>query len=159
MNKIKLSSIKPNPDNPRRIKPHKLKLLVDSISEFSAMMYLRPIVIDENNVILGGNQRYLALKALKYKEIPSEWIKQATDLTEDQKRRFIVADNVNFGTWDYEIIEANYAPYELENWGVEIITTDQDKIIDSEQTRQKAKKRDSDNDIFVCPHCGEEIDL
>lgn len=158
MTKIKLSAIKLNQDNPRTISTHNLKKLMDSISEFQAMLYLRPIVIDENNMILGGNQRYLALKALKYKEIPSEWILKAENLSEQDKRRFIIADNVNFGEWDYEILDLKFAPYELENWGVKEINFEPVEI-DHEPVKQKAKKRDKDNNIFVCPHCGEEIEM
>lgn len=158
MTKIKLSAIKPNPDNPRTISTHKLKKLMDSISEFQAMLYLRPIVVDENNIILGGNQRYLALKALKYKEIPDEWILKAENLSEQDKRRFIIADNVNFGDWDFEILELKFAHYELENWGVKEINFEPVEI-DQEPIKQNAKKRDKDNNIFVCPHCGEEIEM
>lgn len=74
--KIKLSGIKPNPDNPRFIKDDKFYELVQSLKGFPRMMVLRPIVVDENNIIQGGNQRYRALLELGYKEVPNEWVKK-----------------------------------------------------------------------------------
>jgi ParB-like chromosome segregation protein Spo0J len=73
MAKIKLSELKVNPGNPRLIKDHKFKSLVKSLKEFPEMMKLRPIVVTDENIILGGNMRYRGLLELGYKEIPSEW--------------------------------------------------------------------------------------
>lgn len=157
MNKIKLSTIKPNPYNPRKIAPKNLKKLMDSISEFSAMLYLRPIVVDENNIILGGNQRYLALKALKFKDIPGEWIKKAENLTEDEKKRFIIADNVAFGEWDFEKLELNFDKLDLEFYGFDL------KNINPEIKKEEPKKEDSNkpktSSFITCPHCGEQFEI
>ena len=117
---MKLTEIKPNPNNPRLIKDDKFKKLVKSIKEFPKMMELRPIVIDANNIILGGNMRLKALKELKYKEIPDNWIKQASELTEDEQRRFIIADNVGFGEHDWDILANEWDQNDLENWGVDL---------------------------------------
>lgn len=97
---MKISEIKINPNNPRILKDEKFKKLVKFIQEFPKMMKLRPIVIDNNNIVLGGNMRLKALQELKYKEIPDEWVKNADELTEDEKKRFIIADNVGFGERD-----------------------------------------------------------
>lgn len=157
MNKIKLSTIKLNPDNPRNISRKKLDLLVASISEFSAMMYLRPIVVDENNIILGGNQRFLALKALKYKEVPEEWIKKANNLTEKDKKRFIIADNVNFGDWDLETLEMNFDIADLKDWGIdEVIFELEDEVDNKPDSKPKQKM---ENSSITCPNCGCEIDV
>lgn len=94
---MKLSEIKRNPNNPRVIKDDKFLKLKKSIEEFPKMMKLRPMVINSDNVVLGGNMRLKALSDLGYKEIPDEWIKRADELTEDEQRRFIIADNVGFG--------------------------------------------------------------
>jgi arsenate reductase-like glutaredoxin family protein len=83
---MKLSEIKPNPSNPRIIKDYKFEKLCKSIQDFPQMMELRPIVIDENNVVLGGNMRLKALQHLKFKDIPDNWVKQASELTEEQKQ-------------------------------------------------------------------------
>jgi DNA modification methylase len=117
---MKMTKIKPNPNNPRKINPESLQRLKDSVEQFPKMMKLRPIVIDQDGMILGGNMRYLALKEMGWKEIPDEWVKIADELTPDEKRRFIIADNVSGGEWDYEDLAANWDPIELENWGLEL---------------------------------------
>lgn len=114
---MKLSNIKPNPNNPRLIKDDRFVKLVKSIKEFPKMMDLRPIVVDNNNTILGGNMRYKALKELGYKEIPDAWVKRAEDLTEDEQRRFIAVDNVNFGEWEWGKIANEWNTEEFTEWG------------------------------------------
>ena len=127
MKMIKLSTIKPNKKNPRFVKDEKFEKLCKSIESFAEkMMPLRPIVIDENNIILGGNMRFKALKHLGYKEVPSDWIKQANDLTEEEKNEFIIKDNVGFGDWDWEVLANEWNSEELEEWGLDIIGTDVD---------------------------------
>lgn len=118
---VKLSTINPNPNNPRLVKDDKFLLLVESIKNFGEkMMPLRPMVIDENNILLGGNMRYKALKELKYKEVPKEWVKQVLDLTEDEKREFIIKDNIGFGAWDWDTLANEWEQEELEAWGLDI---------------------------------------
>lgn len=117
---MKLSELKPNPDNPRVIKDAKFKKLCESIKEFPKMFELRPIVIDENNVVLGGNMRLKALQYLGYKEIPDEWVKKADELTEEQKKEFIIKDNVPFGEWDWDILSNTFEVSELDKWGVDL---------------------------------------
>jgi site-specific DNA-methyltransferase (adenine-specific) len=119
-NMIKLSTIIPNPNNPRLIKDDKFEKLCKSIQEFPAMMALRPMVTDVNNVVLGGNMRLKALLHLGYKEVPDEWIKKASELTEDEVRRFIIADNVGFGEHDWELLRSDWDLNELEDWGVDV---------------------------------------
>lgn len=117
---MKLSDIKPNPNNPRIIKDEKFIKLKKSIEDFPKMMKLRPMVINEDNIVLGGNMRLKALKELGYKEIPDEWVKRADELTEDEQRRFIIADNVGFGEHDWEMLANEWNVEELEEWGLEI---------------------------------------
>ena len=116
---MKLKDINPNPNNPRLIKDAKFKKLVNSIKDFPKMMELRPIVIDENNIVLGGNMRLKALKELKYKDIPDTWVKSAKDLTEEETRRFIIADNIGFGEHDWDILANEWDAKELEEWGLD----------------------------------------
>ena len=116
---VKLTEIKSNPNNPRVIKDHKFEKLKKSISEFPKMMELRPMVINEDNIVLGGNMRLKALKDLGYKEVPEEWVKRASDLTEEETRRFIIADNVGFGEHDWEMLANEWDTEELEDWGLE----------------------------------------
>ena len=117
---MKTSQLKSNPNNPRLIKDDKFKKLCTSIEQFPKMMELRPIIIDENNIILGGNMRFNALKHLGYKELPAEWVKQASELTEEQKQEFIVKDNVGFGEWDWDILANEWDTEKLEEWGLEL---------------------------------------
>lgn len=118
---MKLSDIKPNPDNPRLFRRDKLQKLIKSIEEFPKMMSIRPIVVDEDGTILGGNLRYEALRKMGKKTIPDDWVVKASELTEEEKRRFIVADNVELGTWDDEMLRRQYSFDELEAWGAEFI--------------------------------------
>ena len=84
------------------------------------MMSLRPMVVDSDGIILGGNIRYRALQDLGFKEIPNDWVKRAEELTEDEKRRFIIADNVGFGDWDWDALANDWDVVDLEAWGLEI---------------------------------------
>jgi len=117
---VKLKDIFTNPANPRIIKDAKFQKLVKSIDEFPKMMELRPIIVDSEGMILGGNMRYKALKDLGYKEIPDTWLKRADDLTEDEIRRFTIADNVGFGEWDYELLANEWDVAELNEWGLDL---------------------------------------
>jgi ParB-like chromosome segregation protein Spo0J len=124
---MKLSEIKPNPNNPRIIKDANFQKLVKSIEEFPKMMALRPIVVDADNMVLGGNMRLKALQHLKFKQIPDEWVKNAADLTEDEQRRFIIADNVSGGEWDLDMLENEWSKDDLLDWGVDILP--QEKLV------------------------------
>lgn len=84
------------------------------------MMELRPMVIDNEGIILGGNMRFKALQHLGFKEVPDAWVKRADELTEDERRRFIIADNVSGGEWDVDDLAANWDVKELEDWGLEL---------------------------------------
>ena len=117
---IKLSTLKPNPGNPRLIKDDKFKKLCESIKQFPRMMELRPIIVDENSIILGGNMRYSALKELGYKDVPPEWVIAAADLTEEQKQEFIIKDNVGFGEWDWNILANEWNVSNLTDWGLDL---------------------------------------
>ena len=117
---MKLSELKLNERNPRQIKGAAFEKLKKSVKELPKMMRLRPIVIDADGVILGGNMRYRALQALGYSEIPNEWVKVADDLTEEEKQRFIIEDNVQFGEWDFDMLFNEWDTPSLEDWGVDL---------------------------------------
>ena len=141
---IKLTTIKSNPNNPRVIRDEKFKKLVKSIEEFPKMMALRPMVVNEDMVVLGGNMRLKALKELGYKEVPNDWVKSAKDLTEDEIRRFIIADNVGFGEHDWELLANEWDAAELADWGLDIpgfeINNEEDnEIIDEEKYTKKVE--------------------
>lgn len=84
------------------------------------MLELRPMVVNEDNVLLGGNMRLKALQHLKYDEIPDTWVKQASELTEDEQRRFIISDNVGYGEWDWEQLANEWNSDELNEWGLDV---------------------------------------
>lgn len=114
---VKLSEIKPNPDNPRVIKRSQLKSLQKSLNGFPEMMKLRPIVVDEDGVILGGNMRYQALLANGATETEVETV---SGLTPEQKREFMIKDNVAFGDWDWDALANEWDTDELNEWGLDI---------------------------------------
>ena len=112
---MNIKQIKPNTNNPRVIKGDKFKKLVQSIKDFPEMLKLRPIVIDEDNVVLGGNMRLRACTEAGLTDVP---VKVAKGLTEDQKKEFIVKDNVGFGEWDWDILANEWDAVKLEEWGL-----------------------------------------
>lgn len=83
-------------------------------------MELRPIIIDKEGMILGGNMRFKALKELGYKEVPDEWVKRDSELTEAEKQRFIIADNIGFGEYNWDILANEWDKDDLIEWGLEI---------------------------------------
>ena len=117
---VSLTSIKPAKGNPRLIKDEKFKKLCESIEKFPKMLELRPMVVDSEGYILGGNMRYKALKHLGYKEIPETWIKQADELTDEERQQFIIKDNVGFGEWDWDILANDWEADKLIEWGLDI---------------------------------------
>lgn len=113
--KVKLSEVKRNPDNPRIIKDNKYKQLVKSIIEFPEMLEIRPIVVNDDMVVLGGNMRLKACQEAKLREVP---IIKASKLTAEQQREFIVKDNVGFGEWDWDMVANEWDSKQLQDWGL-----------------------------------------
>lgn len=113
---VKLSQIKPNPDNPRRISTKDMDRLVKSLQDFPEMMKLREIVVDETMTVLGGNMRLLALRKIGAVNVTAKIVK---GLTADQKREFIVKDNGSFGEWDFDLL-SGWDGLPLIEWGVKI---------------------------------------
>ena len=116
METVKISEVKLNPNNPRLIKDDKFLKLVQSIKDFPEMLNIRPIVVNKDMIILGGNMRYKACKEAGLKEIPII----IADLTEDQQREFLIKDNVSGGEWDWEVLSNEWNSEELESWGLDI---------------------------------------
>jgi len=118
--KAKLSEVKLNPNNPRLIKDDKFKKLVQSIKDFPEMLNIRPIVVNQDMVILGGNMRYKACKEAGLKEIPII----ITDLSEDKQREFLIKDNTSGGDWDWEVLANEWDSDELDAWGLDLVGFD-----------------------------------
>ena len=138
---MNIKEIKPNPNNPRICKDHKFKQLVKSIQDFPQMLELRPIVIDENNMVLGGNMRLKACIEAGLTEVP---VIHANNLSEEQKKQFIVRDNISTGEWDFDLLANEWSIQDLDNWGLDIPAFGND----IEQPK--------DNAIggATCPNCG-----
>jgi len=131
-----IKKIKPNPDNPRVIKDEAYQKLVKSIQDFPQMLELRPIVIDEAGVILGGNMRYRACIDAGMKKVPTV---QASTLTEEQKREFVVKDNLPYGEWDWEALQG-WGAESLSDWGLVLpmVAAEIDySILDTEDVSEK----------------------
>jgi len=116
-----IQEIKSNPNNPRIIKDHKFKQLVKSIQDFPQMLELRPIVIDENNMVLGGNMRLKACLEAGLTDVP---VIHANNLSEEQKKEFIIKDNVSFGSHDWSELANNWDVDLIQEWGLDIIGFD-----------------------------------
>lgn len=143
---VRINKIKPNASNPRVIKTLKFKKLVKSIKELPSMLKLRPIVVDENYIILGGNMRYKACIEAGLKEIP---IIVADELTEDEKQAFVIKDNLSFGEWDYDLLSNEWDSVELDDWGLDVWQNEDDinNAIETEEPRPNS-------DRVVCALCG-----
>lgn len=113
---LKISEIKPNPDNPRVIKDDAFKKLVQSIKEFPEMIEAREIVVNTDMVILGGNMRFRALKEAGVTDVPVKIV----DWSEDKQREFVIKDNVSGGEWDYDMLANQYELEELSAWGLDL---------------------------------------
>jgi len=132
--KIDISKVLSNTNNPRIIKDYKFKQLVKSIKEFPEMMEKRPIVVDEGMVVLGGNMR---LKACKEAGLKYIWIDVVDDWSDHQKEQFIIKDNVGFGEWDWEILANEWNPEELKEWGLEGFPFEEE-VLEAEEDNYEA---------------------
>ena len=133
--KVKITEVKVNPNNPRLIKDDKFKKLVRSIKDFPEMLNIRPIVVNSDMIVLGGNMRLKACKEAGLKEVP---IIVADNLTEEQQREFLVKDNTSGGEWDWDMIANEWDAGQLGNWGLDFWQPDERNWNDVEN------KKDSD---------------
>ncbi len=141
MELVSIKTIKANPKNPRLIKDDKFRKLVKSIQDFPQMLQLRPIVVDENNIILGGNMRFKALQEAGHKEV---FIIRANELTDEQKDEFIVKDNVGFGEWDWDSLANEWNAEKLNEWGLEVPVFNDEVNLDDffQENDQSTEKED-----------------
>ena len=142
-----INLIKPNPNNPRVIRDAKFKQLVRSIQEFPEMLELRPIVVNEDMITLGGNMRLRACIEAGLTDIP---IVIAKGLTEEQQQEFIIKDNVGFGEWDWDDLANNWDEANLKLWGLDFPMFDEAKIEDEQDTQPFIKVSiEATNDTFI----------
>lgn len=137
--KVKLKDLQPNPNNPRYITDEKFEKLKKSIKDFPEMLNLRPIVVDDDMVVLGGNMRLKALTDLGIDEVE---IIKAKDLTEEQKAEFIIKDNVGFGDWDWDMLANEWDNTQLGEWGMDIWNSEENSLDDffNEEVEQEEEK-------------------
>jgi ParB-like chromosome segregation protein Spo0J len=139
--KVPTGKLKPNPSNPRILRDEKFLKLKASIESFPDMLNKRPIVAvtdtDGKYMVIGGNMRLRACQDLKLKEVP---VILADEWTEEQRREFIVKDNVGFGEWDWDQLANEWDAGELSDWGLDIRSfaeTPDYSILDEEDTAQQ----------------------
>ena len=148
---VHISKIRPNPENPRTIKKAKFRKLVESIKSFPQMLELRPVVVDEHMIVLGGNMRLQALKEAGIDEVP---VVKVTDLTEEQKREFIVKDNLPYGEWDVDMLANEWDLDKLVEWGMsstELALAEVEEMVDESEY--------DDNPIYpIAPRIAERHD-
>lgn len=137
---VKTKDIIPNTENPRIIKDDKFKKLVQSIKDFPEMLEIRPIVVNNEMMILGGNMRWKAIQEIGIKEVP---IIKAENLTEQQQREFLIKDNVGFGEWDWDALANDWDYKELNDWALDL-----PKMLDPEQFGEDFSLADGDKSPF-----------
>jgi len=113
---VKISDVKSNPNNPRLIKDDKFAKLVQSLKDFPEMANVRPIVVNQDFVVLGGNMRIKAMKEAGWKQVPIEVV----DWSEQQQKEFIIKDNVGFGEWEWDVLANEWDAEDLEKWGLDV---------------------------------------
>lgn len=149
---VKIGDIKVNPSNPRIIKDDKFKKLVKSIKEFPEMLKIRPIVVNNDMMVLGGNQR---LKACRDAGLKSVFIIKADGLTPEQQQEFILKDNANFGEWDFELLLESFDIDTMTDWGLDVpdISIPDFEDNDDSESLEEDKK---EGQKHICPKCGFE---
>jgi len=159
---VKTKDIIPNTENPRIIKDDKFKKLVQSIKDFPEMLEIRPIVVNNEMMILGGNMRLKAIQEIGIKEVP---IIKAENLTEQQQREFLIKDNVGFGEWDWDALANDWDPAELNEWGLDVPNMDLTELEAEDDNFEEPETIETDivlGDLFeIGEHrllCGDSTD-
>jgi hypothetical protein len=147
---MKLTNLKSNPNNPRIIKDEKFKKLVKSIKDFPEMMEKRPIIcvtdVDGKLYPLGGNMRLKALQELNFKEIPDNWVMLADSWTQEQRKEFVIKDNVGFGEWDWDNLANEWDAEKLDEWGLDVPGFDN---IDFSEKNKEININDLDSEMTI----------
>jgi ParB-like chromosome segregation protein Spo0J len=170
---MNINQIKPNPENPRIIKDEKFKKLVQSIKDFPEMLNLRPVIVNEDMIVLGGNMRLKACKEAGLKEVP---IIIATNLSEEKQREFVIKDNLGSGEWDWDNLANEWDDLNLKEWGIiqwdipnynpilnpstnyEAVTEENvDKV--TKELNERMGEMNTQDDLIevICPKCANEF--
>ena len=135
---VKITEVKVNPNNPRLIKDDKFKKLVQSIKDFPEMLNIRPIVVNSDMIVLGGNMRLKACKEAGLKEVP---IIIADNLTEEQQREFLIKDNTSGGEWDWDMIANEWGAEQLGDWGLDVWQPEEDVSNNTDYSLNTAEEK------------------
>ena len=152
--KVKINKVFSNPVNPRLIKENKFIKLKKSIKEFPEMLKLRPIVVNNEMGILGGNMRYKACVELGLKDV---WIIKVKDLTDKQMEEFVIKDNVGFGEWDWDILANQFDNKELTDWGLDVWQTNDETNLD-DFFNEEIKLEEKENTKIVLEYNKEDYE-
>lgn len=147
--KVKPSEPKPNEHNPRYINKANFKKLVNSLKEFPEMLEVRPLVVDENMIVLGGNMRLKAIIEAGFIEV---WVHQIEGWSDEKKNEFIIKDNSSFGSWDWEILANEWNMQKIVDWGVDLpkeMFADEDDPVQDNIQQELPKE--------ICPTCGSKM--
>jgi len=153
--KVKINKVFSNPVNPRLIKENKFIKLKKSIKEFPEMLKLRPIVVNNEMGILGGNMRYKACVELGLKDV---WIIKVKDLTDKQMEEFVIKDNVGFGEWDWDILANQFDNKELTDWGLDVWQTNDETNLD-DFFNEEIKLEEKENTKIVLEYNKEDYEI
>ena len=162
MQTLPIGKIKANPNNPRTIKDDKFFKLAQSLKDLPEMAKVRPVVVNQDMVVLGGNMRLKAMKEAGWKEAPVEIV----DWDEEKQRQFIIKDNVGFGEWDWEMLANEWDAEQLDDWGLDIPAFDDPKELEVEEDDYEMPDQITTDivlgDLFeIGPHrllCGDSTD-
>ena len=150
---MRVSDLKPNPQNPRHITEESFRKLKKSIKTAPWMMEIRPIIIDEDHFVLAGNMRLTAIREMKMETIPDAWVRRIDGLTDDQKREYVLRDNVTFGEWDFDCLANEWDALPLVEWGIDVPDASAVLAVEQEEDNEAKPK------LVKCPNCAEEFEV
>ena len=143
--RVNIEDIKPNEANPRFITESEFKKLTESIKNFPEMLEVKPLIVNKNMVVIGGNQRLEALKALGHHTVRV----QEVNWSEEKQREFTIKDNTHYGSWDYDILGNHWQSEELQQWGLNVWNPDDDYFdVDDEEEDKKPTATDDEHSSF-----------
>ena len=158
---MKISKLKLKKNNPRKISSAALEKLAESIERDPEFMVLRPMVVDKDGTVIGGNQRLKAIKKLEMKDVPDSWVMRADDLTDEQKRRFVLVDNAPdgmAGEWDISVLSDYWSESDLADLGFDTESMGLKCDFEPGGEGDQGKLDQLDPKMATCPGCGGEFD-
>lgn len=154
---VDINKLSTNEHNPRVIYDKEFEELCNSIAQFPKMLQIRPLVVDEDFVILGGNMRFEAVKKLGWEKVP---VAQFIGLDVERKREFIIKDNVEFGDWDWDELYREFKLDDLKEWGIQV-WVDEDEVVAMKEREATIVPGEKPETVYyvMCPNCAEEFKI